>query len=659
MKRLILALLLFLALSAGFSDAVSDFVANNLNFVIAAFTFVLIFGLSMGVAGIWVDKQEQITIISLGISALIAVIVMLNPNLSAMVSSIIQYSSTFLIAFIAIALILTILMSKKPLIKGVAIAILLAAIIAVIYLNGGIDLSGSGASAGFNPAPPLIALAIIIAIFIIVLVFYLKNRGSSASPASPPASVKISSSYGEEIKIIAIKKNIAGNYEVIETEDNIKINGTKYNISASLTVPEYESVFPIEIIINGVKNYKYFLKSGRFKRNCKIGKEDYDTLSVKSTFLEKHLIPLKETYSLIPVNSATFATLEIDRAQLNKYNVLLIIYSPAPSIAVPDAGIISAPASASVPQQEGVNENINKSANETKNKDESENKNVILEEKQVKIIVVEPDTADNTKFNVVKEDKNVNYEQLSSPKSNISYSISKDSDDNYFFLGNDISVNLLQGSYDYLIVRNSNAGDCRLGYRNFNFNFKGDEKGLTISGNFAPIRSPKVFSAKELEAFNFIILKKKAELNIANPIPSEDTSKIITLAPSASTDSKQKATEPIAPAKGSATLIISIYDAEGNPFKDVKIDSIESADALGKYKNIALYKDSSLKEKIPDPKTDDSGKFTCYIEADGKKVSLRATVVKGKFKPAPFDYIINDEGKAEGIEIKSGDIIKW
>jgi hypothetical protein len=231
MKRLILTLLLFLALSAGFSDAVSDFVANNLNFVIAAFTFVLIFGLSMGVAGIWVEP-EQTAIISLGISALIAVIVMLNPNLSAMVGSIIQYSSTFLIAFIAIALILTILMSKKPLVKGVAIAILLAALIAVIYLNGGIDLSGSGASAGFNPAPPLIALAIIIAIFIIVLVFYLKNRGSSASPASPPASGKviapnlslksrdviISGVFGSKIAPITQASGLRLSFKIGETE---------------------------------------------------------------------------------------------------------------------------------------------------------------------------------------------------------------------------------------------------------------------------------------------------------------------------------------------------------------------------------------------------------------------------------------------------------
>ena len=77
MKKLILAVMLLFVLSIGFSDAISDFVKSNLNFVIAAFVFILIFGISMGTAGIWVEKPGEIVGIALGISALISVLVLL------------------------------------------------------------------------------------------------------------------------------------------------------------------------------------------------------------------------------------------------------------------------------------------------------------------------------------------------------------------------------------------------------------------------------------------------------------------------------------------------------------------------------------------------------------------------------------------------------
>jgi hypothetical protein len=187
MKKLFLAVILLMVLSIGFSDAITDFVKNNLNFVIAAFTFVLIFGISMGTAGIWVENSGQITLISLGISILIAVLVMLNPNLATIIASIIQYSPIFLVIFIIAFLIIVVLFTNRrshPWIKGLAAAILIAVIIGIIYLNqseGVISESSSNVNFGSTG----IVITFIIIAGIVGVVAYLIKRKSSEDNISP------------------------------------------------------------------------------------------------------------------------------------------------------------------------------------------------------------------------------------------------------------------------------------------------------------------------------------------------------------------------------------------------------------------------------------------------------------------------------------------
>lgn len=137
MKRAIIPLLLLTILSIGFSNPVSEFVSRNLNFVVAAVLFVLVFGISMGAASIWVDKPGEVAAISFGVSALVSITALLNPGLSELIHSIITYSPIFIIAFILIALLLIVLFAKKRKQKGLAAAILIAAMIGIIIINGG------------------------------------------------------------------------------------------------------------------------------------------------------------------------------------------------------------------------------------------------------------------------------------------------------------------------------------------------------------------------------------------------------------------------------------------------------------------------------------------------------------------------------------------
>jgi len=176
MRKAILLLLTLFVFSIGFSDAISDFITRNLNFVVAAFVFVLLFGVSIGGAGIWVEDKTQVIVIALGISALVSVLVLLNSNLSELIYSVITYSPIFLIAFILVALVLIIFVAPKEKVwmKWLAGAILIAAGIGLLIMSGG--LSGAsgiftgGTSAGIASTSPLLYLALIGVIGLVVVI---------------------------------------------------------------------------------------------------------------------------------------------------------------------------------------------------------------------------------------------------------------------------------------------------------------------------------------------------------------------------------------------------------------------------------------------------------------------------------------------------------
>lgn len=296
MKKLILAFLLLMVLSVGFSDAISDFVKNNLNFVVAAFTFIVIFGISMGAANIWVENAGQTTMIALGVSVLISVLVLLNPNLTTILSSIIQYSPIFLIIFIIIFLVIIILFSKKKSwTQGIAIAVLIAAIAFIFFLNmnseGG---SGSGTGTGLDSAGPIIIL-ILVALGIGGVVFVLVkkklvggNGGSSSSYSSGGGSnssgVSVSPNKDSKKtilkgKVLDFRKKAKGvpmkGLKVTVTtdpgfpslEDTTNRNG-EFEIKLPETIPNDILIKKVEVEYSG-KKYDHLMFNGKpdYSRN--------------------------------------------------------------------------------------------------------------------------------------------------------------------------------------------------------------------------------------------------------------------------------------------------------------------------------------------------------------------------------------------------------
>jgi len=155
MKRFFLPLILLLAVSTAFSEdnPLVEFFQGNISLVVGSIVFIIVFGVSIGAANIWVDKSEQAIIIALGISLLVSVLIMLNQGLLGIVYSIITYSPLFLAAFILVALLLTVFLAKnnKPL-RAIAAALLAASIFILIYINGGItfDPQSPSQSSDFN-----------------------------------------------------------------------------------------------------------------------------------------------------------------------------------------------------------------------------------------------------------------------------------------------------------------------------------------------------------------------------------------------------------------------------------------------------------------------------------------------------------------------------
>ena len=345
MKRLILALLLFLTLSIGFSDAVSDFVASNINLILATFTFVLVFGISMGAASMWTDKSEQSLTIAAGFSILVSFFVLIFPNLLEVVLSVLKYSPIFLVIFIIIFLIIVIIYSKaKPWQRILAAALLIAAIGIIIYLSWGEITGGSWAPSaatgtGFNWAPlVLFGIALLIA-----AVWYIKNKfglgaegsfisgGASASLKPIPA---ISSSKERKIKVLILEKQSGGNYTAINN-DSVTLNSIPYNLTAnnalSITISPTETRLRIEITGDSSR-YKFFYReTARSEKRCKVKKAEYSTLNSTTVNTLLGIITDKEVKKCTPLSFSPPTTnyYDIDKKYFNEYNILLIFKSEA------------------------------------------------------------------------------------------------------------------------------------------------------------------------------------------------------------------------------------------------------------------------------------------------------------------------------------------
>ncbi|MFA5333473.1 MAG: hypothetical protein WC376_03180, partial [Candidatus Nanoarchaeia archaeon] len=317
MKKLILAVLLLFVLSIGFSDAISDFVKNNLNFVIAAFVFILIFGISMGTAGIWVEKPGEIVGIALGISALISVLVLLNPNLSAIVTSIIQYSPIFLIIFVVIFLLIIVLFTNKrshPWIKGIAAAILIAVIIGIIYLNASGGVSGeSGSSASAMDAGTIIItiLAVLGVGVTAFVMFKSKSQGSQSSQQSGGgggnAAMSISANrnpkkttikgkvldYRVKSKGTPLKglKVTAETDPIISNLEATTNNNGEFEISFPESIPAVIKIKKIETEYSGIK-YNHLMYNGR--PNINTGNRGSEFNLTKGKTIHNIVVPINK-----------------------------------------------------------------------------------------------------------------------------------------------------------------------------------------------------------------------------------------------------------------------------------------------------------------------------------------------------------------------------
>ncbi|MDD4353372.1 MAG: hypothetical protein PHN56_02845 [Candidatus Nanoarchaeia archaeon] len=291
MKKLILSFLLLVALSAGFSNAITDFLWNNISLVIGGVCFVLFFALFMSIGNIWFEGQGQVIAGAFSLSALISIMIMIMPNLSSMVLSILQYSSIFVIGFILIFLVVTIFFSKKKsLLQGISIALLIISLAFIFYLNGGIDLSTGSATESSGSLGSIILISLIALGGGTAIFFAIKKKGSSSSSSSgfsgssPNVIPTSSNSSSVTQNIIKTKTEIKGKVlNFINKPKGVPVRGLKVtattnpsysnledvsNITGNFTIKlpknmaDKVTVEKIKITFNGI-DYDHTMNNGR------------------------------------------------------------------------------------------------------------------------------------------------------------------------------------------------------------------------------------------------------------------------------------------------------------------------------------------------------------------------------------------------------------
>jgi len=199
MKRLLFALLVIFSINEAFSGPGTDFFIANANIVLAAISFIIVFGASIGVSSLWVNRSNEGILISLGISLLVSLLIILNSGILSILYSIISYSPIFLVAFALIALFLNMFMAKENWAKGLSAAALGASIFLIFFITDGFSIntsSGGSVSSQGNPAALIIIMSILAIGAIIFIVIKFKDKvadsfssresvaGSSPSPVT-------------------------------------------------------------------------------------------------------------------------------------------------------------------------------------------------------------------------------------------------------------------------------------------------------------------------------------------------------------------------------------------------------------------------------------------------------------------------------------------